>query len=212
MATTRIRPTRRALHVVGDVVLIGWALAWGVVAWMLKGVVDALAVPAQGIVDTTDALATRVDETAGQLRDVALVGDQLATPFGPIASTLRTLSEQSMAQVETVHQVGWAMFFVVFLIPTLTVALLYLPPRIRRARESAAARSFVDQQADLDLFALRAMANLPMTKLAAISDDPVTAWRAGDPDVIRALADLEMRRVGIGMIEPEQFSHRATRV
>ncbi len=201
MATTRIRPTRRALHVIGDLVLLGWALVWGIVAWVLKGVVDALAVPAQGIVDTTDALASRVDDTADQLRDVALVGDELATPFGPIASSLRSLSEQSMAQVETVHQIGWGLFFVVFLIPTLTVALLYLPPRIRRARESAAARSFVDQQADLDLFALRAMANSPMTKLAEISDDPVAAWRAGDPAVIRALADLELRRVGIGVVE-----------
>ena len=50
---------------------------------------------------------------------------------------------------------------------------------------------------DLDLFALRAMANQPMPRLAAVSDDPAGAWRRGDDEVIHALALLELREVGL---------------
>jgi hypothetical protein len=68
---------------------------------------------------------------------------------------------------------------------------------VRFAREATAAQRFVDSSADLDLFALRAMANQPMHRLARVSDDPVAAWRAGDPEVVRALALLELRDAGL---------------
>ena len=60
---------------------------------------------------------------------------------------------------------------------------------------------------DLDLFALRAMANQPMHVLAAISDDPVRAWRSGDRRVIDALA-AAVRAVHAGhvLLQPEVAS------
>jgi hypothetical protein len=60
-----------------------------------------------------------------------------------------------------------------------------------------AAQAFLDEGADLDLFALRAMATQPMHVLAAISPDPVGAWRAGDRSVIDRLAEVELRRSGL---------------
>ena len=74
---------------------------------------------------------------------------------------------------------------------------MYLPLRWRFVREATAGQRFVDSGSDLDLFALRAMANQPLHRLARISDDPVRAWRDGDPDVVRALAVLELRDVGL---------------
>nr|MBA2464268.1 hypothetical protein [Nocardioidaceae bacterium] len=50
---------------------------------------------------------------------------------------------------------------------------------------------------DLDLFALRAMAHQPLHRLARISEDPAGAWRARDTDVVRALAELELRDAGL---------------
>lgn len=201
MTRTRIRPTRRALHVVSDLVLLGWVMAWALVAWTIKRVIEALAGPADEIGETTDALAARFDDAVDRISEVALVGEELAAPLRPIAGTLRDISEQAASQVETVHSIAWLLFFVVWLIPSLSVALLYLPPRIRRARESAQARRFIDERADLDLFALRAMAKAPMSQLAQISADPVAAWRTGDKQVIDQLADLELRRVGIGVLK-----------
>jgi hypothetical protein len=55
----------------------------------------------------------------------------------------------------------------------------------------------MDSSADLELFALRAMANQPMHRLARVSSDPVRAWRNGDRDVVRALAILELGDAGL---------------
>lgn len=41
------------------------------------------------------------------------------------------------------------------------------------------------------------MATQPMPRLAAVSDDPAGAWRRGDDEIIRALALLELREVGL---------------
>ena len=56
---------------------------------------------------------------------------------------------------------------------------------------------FIDESADLDLFALRALARQPMHLLARISPDPAGAWRRSDPGVVRELALLELRTVGL---------------
>lgn len=201
MPKTRIRPTRQAMHLAGDLVLLAWITIWFFVARMAQAVVMGLGEPVDQIGRTTDSLADRVDEAADGLGDLAVVGDALSAPFHSIAATLRNLTAQSDAQVETIHQLGTFMFLVVWLIPSLTWALFYVPRRIRRTIEAAQARRYIDERADLDLFALRAMSNAPMTQLARISDDPVAAWRRGDKEVIDQLADLELRRVGIGVLE-----------
>jgi hypothetical protein len=82
-------------------------------------------------------------------------------------------------------------------VPILVALLGYLPRRWRFVREATAGQRFVDSSADLDLFALRAMANQPMHRLARISTDPVRAWRSGDSEVVRALAVLELKDAGL---------------
>ena len=83
------------------------------------------------------------------------------------------------------------------LVPILIVGAIWFVLRWRFVRRASAAQRFIDAAPDLDLFALRAMANQPMHKLAKISDDPVTAWRDGDATVIGQLATLELRSTGL---------------
>ena len=66
-----------------------------------------------------------------------------------------------------------------------------------RPRRRARASGSSTPSEDLDLFALRALARQPMHRLAKISDDPAGAWRRGDPEVVRRLAVLELREVGL---------------
>ena len=82
-------------------------------------------------------------------------------------------------------------------IPILLVGAVWLWKRGEFTRRASAAQKFIDNAADLDLFALRAMASQPMHKLAAISSDPVGAWRNGDTQTIGALALLELRDYGL---------------
>jgi hypothetical protein len=77
------------------------------------------------------------------------------------------------------------------------VVAFWLPRRIRFYRQARASQVFLDELADLDLFALRAMAAQPLYVLAEISHDPVKAWRSGDREVINKLAELELRRDGL---------------
>lgn len=203
MRIARIRPARRVLHVAGDVVFACWVIMWGFIAWVLKGAIDLLAVPSESIAATTRDLAGDVDTLGRRIEEVPFVGPELAGGFGGIGDTLRTLATDASAQAASIHGAAWVLFGFVLAMPTLTVALVYLPARIRRARASAAARRYIDDLADLDLFALRAMANAPMAQLARISADPVRAWRDGDATVIREMANLELKRTGIAVVEVE---------
>ncbi len=201
MRTAHIRPTRRAAHVAGDLILIGWTLLWLGIADMVRAAVEAMAGPAVALNRSTSSLAGTVEDAAESLGDVQFVGDQLAAPFEPIAGSLRDIAGQATETVTAIEQAALVIALVVWLAPTLTLAVIYLPLRIRRARESAAARRYINDQSDLDLFALRAMAKAPMTRIAAITNDPVAAWRTGEAAVIQQLANLELRRVGIGVAE-----------
>jgi hypothetical protein len=49
----------------------------------------------------------------------------------------------------------------------------------------------------LELLALRALATRRLSRLARIGDGLLPAWRRGDPQVVQALAELEMSRLGI---------------
>lgn len=44
----------------------------------------------------------------------------------------------------------------------------------------------------------RAAAGAPLAEPARLGPEPVTRWRAGDAEAGRALADLELRRLGLG--------------
>ena len=75
------------------------------------------------------------------------------------------------------------------------VALKMLHPHLSMSPETR--QRFLDEGADLDLFALRAMAHQPLHVLARVDPDPAGAWRRGEPDVVDRLARLELRSAGL---------------
>ena len=103
-----------------------------------------------------------------------------------------------------VHRLSWALGISIAMIPILCVGVFFVPVRWRFVREATAGARFIDAAEDLDLFALRALARQPMYVLAKISDDPAGAWRARDPEVVTALARLELRDAGLAV--PAQLS------
>ena len=69
--------------------------------------------------------------------------------------------------------------------------------RLRFFRRKWTVTGLAATPAGEQLLALRALTNRPPRKLAAISADPVGAWRREDPLAMRALAALELRAAGI---------------
>ena len=149
------------------------------------------------------------------------MGDELAVPFDKAAEASDGIAAAGRDTVEAVERLALLLGLSVALIPILIVSAIHLPLRWRFVREATAGARFIDAQEDLDLFALRALANQPMRVLARVSDDPAGAWRARDPEVVRRLAELELADVGlrpkkwpagrVGLVDPTCSSSTVTR-
>ncbi len=196
----RIYAQRRgqlAGQLVGDVAVVAWTLAWAVVGVLVDAAVASLAGPARDAARTARTLAGQLGEAASSAGQVPGVGEQLRRPFDAASGSLGDLVATADAQAASIERLAVVAGWLVFLIPVATLLLVWLPRRVRFVRRARAAQRFIDARADLDLFALRALANQPMHVLAGISDDPVAAWRSGDRRVIDALAEVELRHAGL---------------
>ena len=189
--------SRRLRQMVGDALLLVWILAWIEIGKAVHDATMLLARPGEEITAAGNGLADKLRDASSVVGDTPLIGDDLQSPFDGAGDAADQIAGAGTAQVEAVgtlaHWLGWT----VGLIPVLVMLAIYVPLRYRFVRQASAGQRFVDASEDLDLFALRALARQPMHKLAKVSDDPAGAWRRGDPEVVRSLAVLELREVGL---------------
>ncbi len=190
-------PGHRSRQVVGDVLLALWVAVWVKLALVVHGATLALATPGEQIEQAGTGLAGKLRDAGSSVGGIPLVGDDVRAPFDGAGDAADQIAAAGSAQVEAVHTLAFWLGLAVGAIPILVLVAVYLPLRWKFVREATAGQRFVDSGSDVDLFALRAMANQPLHRLARISDDPVGAWRDGDPAVVRALAVLELRDVGL---------------
>jgi hypothetical protein len=184
-------------QVVGDLLLVGWIAFCTALGLTVFKVTDALGAPGRKAAEAGDGLAEDLRRMSEPVGKVPAVGDQLRAPIDGAANAAARLAEAGRDQAHAVEQLAYLLAGVTIGLPVLFAVLIWLPRRIRFSRRATAAQKFIDNAADLNLFALRAMASQPMQRLAKISDDPVTAWREGDSAVIAQLADLELRSSGL---------------
>jgi hypothetical protein len=190
-------PLRRTLQVLADLLFVAWLVLW---VWIGSAVHDGtmeLAAPARQTDSSATAMAEQLRDAGGRLGEAPLVGDELAVPFDKAAEASDGIAAAGRDTVDAVERLALLLGLSVALIPILIVSAIHLPRRWRFVREATAGARFIDAQEDLDLFALRALANQPMRVLARVSDDPAGAWRARDPEVVRRLAELELADVGL---------------
>jgi hypothetical protein len=188
---------RRTRQIAGDVLLVAWVV---LSLWLARVVHDAtlaLATPGREIESAGGGLAERLRDAGSAVGDIPLVGDEVRSPFDGAGRAADQIAAAGAAQVAAVQDLAFWLGIAVAVVPVLVSLLVYLPRRWRFVQEATAGQRFIDSSADLDLFALRAMAHQPMHRLARVSDDPVRAWRDGRPDVVRALALLELRDAGL---------------
>lgn len=190
-------PGRRARQVAADVLLLLWVWLWVRVGLAVHDATLALAGPGRQIEEAGSGLAGRLRDAGSSVGALPLVGDDVRAPFDGAGVAADRIAAAGAAQVEAVGTLADWLGATVGAIPVLVVAGVYLPLRWRFVRAATAGRRFVDSGGDVDLFALRAMTHQPLHRLARISGDPAGAWRRGDADVVRALAELELRDVGL---------------
>lgn len=190
-------PGRRARQVALDVLLLLWVWLWVRVGLAVHDATLALAVPGQQIEQAGTGLADRLRDAGTSVGSVPLVGDEVRAPFDGAGDAAQGIAAAGAAQAAAVETLANWLGLAVGAIPVLVVAVTYLPLRWRFVRTATAGRRLVDSSGDVELFALRAMSRQPLHRLARISPDPVGDWRRGDADVVRALAELELREVGL---------------
>ena len=161
------RPGRLAGQIFSDLFVLGWSIACAVAALLVNQVVAALAVPARETARTATRLMDNMREAAEQAARVPGVGEDLRRPFDSASTTLGNVVRSANDQVETIERLALVAGWLVFLIPVALVVALWLPRRVRFYRQARASQEFLDSSADLDLFALRAMASQPLYVIAA---------------------------------------------
>lgn len=190
-------PARRARQVTGDVWLVLWSLLWIWAATRLYDLVMNLAAPGVAIADGAADLSDSIASAGDSIGQVPLVGDTLGAPFDSMSAAALSIAAAGQAEVDAVTLLARFLSIALAVLGIASFAMFWVPIRIAFVRRATAARRFVDEVSDLDLFALRAMARQPLHVLARIDNDPAGAWRRGDQRVINALAELELREEGI---------------
>ena len=184
----------RARQVLGDLAVVAWTAAWVWAGVTLYRLVEKLAVPGARLEQAGGGFAGDVAEIQQKVGRVPVVGNELQGPFGRLAGVGQTLADAGATQQQVVHQLALWLGTLVAAVPVVTLLLAWLPRRVSWAREAGAASRLRLAGADLELFALRAVANRPLRQLHRVTPDPTGALRAGDYE---ALADLELRALGL---------------
>lgn len=190
-------PGRRLRQLIVDLLFLAWLVMWVSIGLVVHDGTMALAAPGRQTDESASAMAGQLRDAGGRLDDVPIIGDDVATPFDKAADASDGLAAAGRDSVRAVERLAFVLGLSIALIPILVVLAFYLPGRLRFIREATAGLKFIDSADDLDLFALRALTNQPMRVLAKVSDDPAGDWRRKDPVVVRRLAELELRDVGL---------------
>jgi hypothetical protein len=188
-------PGLRARQLGADLGLLAWVVGWVLVARTVHRAVLALAGPGRAVEDLGASVAGSMGSAAEAAGDVPVVGDDLAAPFDALGAAGRSVGGAGQAAQDAVGTLAGVLAVVLVLLPVGWLLARWLPWRLAWAREAAAAARL--GTADLDVLAARALATAPLPRLAALPAGTAAAWRAGDPAAARALAGLELARLGL---------------
>ncbi|MGC5584835.1 hypothetical protein [Ornithinimicrobium sp. W1665] len=190
-------PARRARQVGADLFVLGWVLAWVLVGRWVFDLVMTLARPAVPLRSAGTGLSDRMEDVAGRIGEVPLLGDRLDAPFigaAAVGDDLVSAGDQLEASVRTV---AWVVSLLSAGTPVLLVVLAWGLLRLVWVRRAASLGREVSDPESQQLLALRALVRQPPRRLQQLHPDPVAAFRSGDPDVLRGLADLELSELGL---------------
>ncbi|MGH8773786.1 MAG: hypothetical protein ACRDWI_00950 [Jiangellaceae bacterium] len=190
-------PGHRLRQIVTDVLGIAWCVLAVLGGKAIYELIDTLSGPGRLLEDAGNGLSENLAGAGDNLSSVPLIGDAISSPFegasgaaGNVSGAGRAVQDfvGTMAVVAGVMTAG---FFI------LLAVLFWVIPRLIWMRRAAAARMVLSDPDGLELLALRALATRRLSRLARIGDGLLPAWRRGDLEVVYALAELEMGRLGI---------------
>ena len=141
--------------------------------------------------------SSTMSDIGDRLGGVPLIGGGISGPFDAASGAGDSLEAAGRSQQEAVLNLAVGLGWGIAVVPIATILLFWLVPRLRFTRRAATTRRLIRDGVTVDMLALRALTNQKLSVFAAIDADPVSAWRRGDPVVMRSLAQLELKASGV---------------
>lgn len=180
-----------------DILAVLWVYLWIRAAFAIHDTVEKLAVPGRKLESAGSGIADNLADAGGKVGRVPLVGDDLTKPFTGAADAARSIAEAGQQQQDLVGRLALILPVATVAVPLALVLFLWLPLRLRWIRRAGVAAAARTDPAGRDLLALRALAGRPLRELTRLGPDIAQSWRAGDAGAVDALAELELRSLGL---------------
>ena len=190
-------PGRLLAQLTSDAVVVVWTILWVLVGLAVHSAVSSIAAVGRQLNDGATGVSDNLNSAGDSTDDVPLIGEALSKPLRAASRAALDIAGAGHSLDSTATWLAVVLGLAVAAPPILFVALPWLVLRIRFFRRKWTALTLAATPAGEQLLALRALANRPLAKLAAVSIDPVGAWRRDDAIAIRGLANLELRSSGI---------------
>jgi hypothetical protein len=190
-------PGRLLVQLVSDLAVAAWTTVWVFVGVAVHSAVSTIAEVGRQVQDGANGVAGNLNSAGDSTHDVPLIGDTLSKPLRAASEAALDIAGAGHSLDTTATWLAWVLALAVAATPILAVAMPWLFLRVRFFRRKWTAVTLAGTPAGEQLLALRALANRPLAKLAAVSMDPVGAWRREDAIAISGLANLELRSAGV---------------
>jgi hypothetical protein len=190
-------PGRLTVQVVADLFVVAWIYLWYRIGVAVHDAVLSAASLGYRIQSSSGQVASSLDQAGRNTSGLPLVGDSLSTPLHAAAAQVGGLAGSGRDLGDRLA--GWATpaGWLIALGPVLVVLAFWLPARLRFARRAGMSAELATAPAGEELLALRALTNRPLRELRGVAEDPLAAWRSGEPGAVRALAALELAAAGV---------------
>lgn len=187
----------RSRQITVDVLAMAAIGAWAWLGFTVYTLVMNLAEFGVQMEESGAGFKSTMVEISENLSQVWLIGEGIKAPFDAASDAGSTLEQAGQAQQVAVQQLATGLGIGIAVLPILTILVFWLVPRIRFVRRASTTKTMVKQGASIDLLALRALATQKVATLVAIDPDVAGAWRRSDPEVMRTLANLELKSSGV---------------
>ncbi|MGB6207925.1 hypothetical protein [Mycobacterium sp.] len=192
-------PRRLLAQLCSDVFVVSWTFIWVLVGLAVHSAVSTIAAVGRQVQGGANGVADSLKSAGHSADRVPLVGDAMSKPLTAASKAALDIAGAGHNLDTTASWLAVVLALAVAAPPALAVVVPWLVLRIRFFRRKWTVSTLAGTPAGEQLLALRALANRPLRRLAAVSPDPVGAWRVADPTAIRGLAALEMRSAGIAV-------------
>ncbi len=190
-------PARLVTQLVSDLVVAAWIVVWVLVGVAVHAAVSTIGEFGRDLESGANGVADNLGGASERTDNIPLLGDALSDPLSAAGDAARDIAGAGHNLDTTAGWMSWLLALAVAAPPILAVAMPWLFLRVHFFQRKWTAMTLAATPAGEQLLALRALANRPLAKLAAVNADPVGAWRSQDAVAIRGLAALELRSAGI---------------